>query len=249
MPSLLDIRRRIRSVKNTQQLTKAMKTVRQSCAALRTGSLARVPRANQLRHVLSGLAGRLKTSVILCPVRPEKRILLLIVTADRGLCGGFNSNLLRAGVNFMRQQRDDEFSFTAGGKGRGFSGEETSTSGIYKFLSGWTSLTREYCAAVDKLIRSLRSMRFLRTTNSNPSSSGLSWKLPLGGADIKGTPSGVDYIFEQPQEILNRLLPRYVETEIYRALLVRSSGARCANGSVDPASRNAGDAIESPNRP
>src|SRR5262245_38889701 len=123
MPSLLDIRRRIRSVKNTQQLTKAMKTV--SAAKLRRAQdrvVSARPYANQLRHVLSGLAGKIENiSHPLLEVRPEKRILLLIVTADRGVCVGFKSNLLRAGVNFMRQQQDATVQlFTAGRKGRDF---------------------------------------------------------------------------------------------------------------------------------
>ena len=98
MPSLLDIRRRIRSVKNTQQLTKAMKTV--SAAKLRRAQervVSARPYANQLKHVLGNLAGRIENIAHpLLEVRPEKRILLLVVTADRGLCGGFNSNLIES---------------------------------------------------------------------------------------------------------------------------------------------------------
>ena len=123
MPSLLDIRRRIRSVKNTQQLTKAMKTV--SAAKLRRAQervLSARPYANQLKHVLSNLAGRIENIAHpLLEVRPEKRILLLVVTADRGLCGGFNTNLLKAAANFLRQHRDKEVQlYTAGKKGRDF---------------------------------------------------------------------------------------------------------------------------------
>src|SRR5262245_60569222 len=123
MPSLLDIRRRIRSVKNTQQLTKAMKTV--SAAKLRRAqerALSARPYANQLRHVLSDLAGRLENiSHPLLEVRPEKRILSVVVTADRGLCGGFNSNLTKAAQNFLREHTPEEIQlFTVGRKGRDF---------------------------------------------------------------------------------------------------------------------------------
>jgi len=108
MPSLLDIRRRIRSVKNTQQLTKAMKTV--SAAKLRRAQervVSARPYANQLRHVLANLAGRIENiEHPLLEVRPENRLLLLVVTADRGLCGGFNSNLTKAAQGFVRQHQD-----------------------------------------------------------------------------------------------------------------------------------------------
>src|SRR5207302_11489184 len=94
MPSLLDIRRRIRSVKNTQQLTKAMKTV--SAAKLRRAQervLSARPYAEQLKRVLGNHTGRVENvSHPLLEPRQEERIVVGIVTADRGLCGGFNSN-------------------------------------------------------------------------------------------------------------------------------------------------------------
>ena len=96
MPSLLDIRRRIRSVKNTQQLTKAMKMV--SAAKLRRAQervMSARPYANQLKSVLGSLAGKLENvEHPLLQVRPEQKILAIVVTADRGLCGGFNSNTI-----------------------------------------------------------------------------------------------------------------------------------------------------------
>src|SRR5436190_2944512 len=104
MPSLLDIRRRIRSVKNTQQLTKAMKTV--SAAKLRRAQervTSARPYADQLRNVLANLAERVENIAHpLLEIRPEERILLVVVTADRGLCGAFNSNLIKTGQNFLR---------------------------------------------------------------------------------------------------------------------------------------------------
>src|SRR5207244_4059783 len=106
MPSLLDIRRRIRSVKNTQQLTKAMKTV--SAAKLRRAQdrvMSARPYADQLRNGLANLAGRVENiSHPLLEIRPEERILVVVVTADRGLCGAFNTNLIRAAQNFLREQ-------------------------------------------------------------------------------------------------------------------------------------------------
>jgi len=257
MPSLLDIRRRIRSVKNTQQLTKAMKTV--SAAKLRRAQervVSARPYANQLRHVLSNLAGKIENiSHPLLEVRPEKRILLLIVTADRGLCGGFNSNLLRAGVNFMRQQQDATVQlFTAGRKGRDFF-RRRNLNIAGEYTNFFSKLDVAHARDIAQQLIELYSKSEVDAVYIayNEFKSVIQQRivveklLPLGGADLEQRQSGVDYIFEQPpQEIFNRLLPRYVEIEIYRALLESAAaehGARMA--AMDTASRNAGDMIES----
>src|SRR6266542_1297069 len=114
MPSLIDIRRRIRSVKNTQQITKAMKMV--SAARLRRAQdrvIAARPYAALLRKVLSNLAAAVSTddrasSNMLLAQRPENRILLLFFTSDRGLAGAFNSNLIKAAQKFMAERRGAE---------------------------------------------------------------------------------------------------------------------------------------------
>src|SRR5579862_2936979 len=101
MPSLIDIRRRVRSVRNTQQITKAMKMV--SAAKLRRAqerALAARPYAAMLRQILANVAGAASQSGDasghpLLAVRPENRILLVVITADRGLAGGFNANLIK----------------------------------------------------------------------------------------------------------------------------------------------------------
>src|SRR5438445_8272524 len=106
MPSLLDIRRRIRSVKNTQQLTKAMKTV--SAAKLRRAQervFSARPYAEQLKRVLGNLTASVESvSHPLLEVRPEERILFMVVTADRGLCGAFNSNINLTVQNLIRDR-------------------------------------------------------------------------------------------------------------------------------------------------
>src|SRR6266699_7083173 len=113
MPSLLDIRRRIRSVKNTQQLTKAMKTV--SAAKLRRAQdrvFSARPYAEQLKKVLGNLTSRIENIAHpLLAVRPEQRILFVVVTADRGLCGAFNSNVIRAAQGFIREHHGQTLDF------------------------------------------------------------------------------------------------------------------------------------------
>src|SRR5690242_11039248 len=123
MPSLLDIRRRIRSVKNTQQLTKAMKTV--SAAKLRRAQervLSARPYASQLKSVLGDLAAKIENvSHPLLEMRPEERVLIIIVTADRGLCGAFNSNIIRTAQNFIREMASKQLQLMlVGRKGRDF---------------------------------------------------------------------------------------------------------------------------------
>src|SRR5207248_2914742 len=123
MPSLLDIRRRIRSVKNTQQLTKAMKTV--SAAKLRRAQervFSARPYAEQLKKVLGNLTVRVEDiSHPLLDVRPEHRILFVVVTADRGLCGAFNSNIIRTAAAFLRDHSAQSVTLAAAGrKGRDF---------------------------------------------------------------------------------------------------------------------------------
>ena len=113
MPSLIDIRRRIRSVKNTQQITKAMKMV--SAAKLRRAQervVAARPYFRGLRDMLASIAvaaraaaDRLEHQPLL-DQRPEKRIVLVVFTSDRGLAGAFNSNVLKAAQNFLAAHRD-----------------------------------------------------------------------------------------------------------------------------------------------
>jgi len=109
MPALVDIRRRIRSVKNTQQITKAMKMV--SAAKLRRAQdamFAARPYARKMMEVLSSMAARAEeTAHPLLEQREGERILLVLVTADKGLCGGFNANIIRTAVRFLQVKRPD----------------------------------------------------------------------------------------------------------------------------------------------
>ncbi len=114
MPSLIDIRRRIRSVRNTQQITKAMKMV--SAAKLRRAQdrvIAARPYAALMRKVLANLAVAVEsdeqaTANPLLARRPETRVLLLLFTSDKGLAGAFNANLIKAAQKFMEERRDAE---------------------------------------------------------------------------------------------------------------------------------------------
>src|SRR5690349_3714116 len=127
MPSLIDIRRRIRSVKNTQQITKAMKMV--SAAKLRKAQdrvIASRPYASLLRQVLGNVAAAAVTDerVAANPLlaqREERRIQLILVTSDKGLAGAFNSNLIKASTKFALDHPQAKIEFElVGRKGRDF---------------------------------------------------------------------------------------------------------------------------------
>jgi F-type H+-transporting ATPase subunit gamma len=256
MPSLLDIRRRIRSVKNTQQLTKAMKTV--SAAKLRRAQervFSARPYAEQLKRVLGNLTGRLEEiNHPLLEVRPEERILFIVVTADRGLCGAFNSNILRSATAFLREHVDQSVSLaTAGRKGRDFFRRR----GIKirgEFVNIFSKLDYGNARDIAEMVIQAYSDREVDAVYLiyNEFKSVIQQRvviekvLPVGRIEAKEGEPQLDYIFEQsPQEIFNRLLPRYVEVQIYRALLESAAaehGARMA--SMDTASRNAGDMID-----
>jgi F-type H+-transporting ATPase subunit gamma len=257
MPSLLDIRRRIRSVKNTQQLTKAMKTV--SAAKLRRAQervFSARPYAEQLRKVLGSLAATAKDiQHPLLEIRPQKRILTVVVTADRGLCGGFNSNLIRAAQQFLREHAGQSSAvYSVGRKGRDFFRRRAAAS-AGEYINFFTKLdyghakdlsatvvdfyTKKEFDAVYLVYNEFKSVIQQRIV--------VTQLLPLAASEIEGSRDETEYIYEQkPQEVFDRLLPRYVETQVYRSLLESAAaehGARMA--AMDTASRNAGEMIES----
>jgi F-type H+-transporting ATPase subunit gamma len=256
MPNLLDIRRRIRSVKNTQQLTKAMKTV--SAAKLRRAQervLSARPYAQQLKSILGNLTGRIdNVTHPLLETRPEEKILLVVVTADRGLCGAFNSNILRAAAGFLREHGPQKVTLaTAGRKGRDFFRRRGVPIQV-EFVNIFSKLdygqARDISEAVVQAYSAAEADAVYVAYNEFKSVIQqrvvIEKLLPLNRTDLQEAASQTDYIFEQPpQEIFNRLLPRYVEVQVYRALLESAAaehGARMA--SMDTASRNAGEMID-----
>src|SRR5690242_17436929 len=256
MPSLLDIRRRIRSVKNTQQLTKALKTV--SAAKLRRAQdrvFSARPYAAQLKTVLGNLAARIENVTHpLLEVRPENRILLVVVTADRGLCGAFNANVLKTAQHFIRDHRNETISLCVVGrkardffKRRGVPIHSTFTDIFSKLDYGHgkdisARIIEDYanaeCDAVYIIYNEFKSVIQQRLV--------IEKVLPFNRGELQASPAAIDYIYEQPpQEIFDRLLPRYVETQIFRALLESAAaehGARMA--AMDTATRNAGEMID-----
>jgi F-type H+-transporting ATPase subunit gamma len=259
MPSLIDIRRRIRAVKSTQQITKAMKMV--AASKLRRAQDRMVnarPYAREMQRVLSDLAMRVDPSAHpLLGQRdldaPSSKTMLVVVTADKGLCGSFNTNIIKAGSTFIVSSGKPIVLGLVGRKGRDFfrrRGLDVAIEhvGIFQALK-FTDAQQIARAAMDEFTEKRVDAVLLAY---NEFKSVIQQRivvekvLPLDRGDLKETEQAPDYIFEQsPQDILNRLLPRYVEIQIYRALLESAAsehGARMS--SMDTASRNAGDMID-----
>jgi F-type H+-transporting ATPase subunit gamma len=266
MPNLLDIRRRLKSVKNTQQITKAMKMV--SAAKLKRAQERVVtarPFATKMTEVLGELASRTDESFShpLLDPRGDEKYLLVLITADKGLCGAFNTNLIKAAQAFLRERAGKEVQVLAvGRKGRDFLRRSSVLVGEYIGLTAKGRI--DYPEALE--IANDVINRFTEDESIdkvfviyNEFKSVLQQKvvidqlLPVSKATSKEPPSAnqpvtlVDYIYEQPPaEIFGRLLPRLIQTQIFRALLesvASEQGARMT--AMDSASKNARELIDS----
>jgi F-type H+-transporting ATPase subunit gamma len=257
MPSLIDIRRRVRSVKNTQQITKAMKMV--SAAKLRRAqdqAIAARPYGVLLRQMLANVAQGAANdpdagSHPLLAVRPEQRILLVVITADSGLAGAFNSNLIKLAQRFADEHRNATLTFELIGKKgvnyfrRRFGGiagthtdlfrrvkfedaERIANQIIARFESGEVDavylFTNEFKNAMAPALTSTRI-------------------LPI---EVPKTAQTVDYIYEQnPGELLGSLLPRSVRLLIYRAFLESVAAEHAARMvAMEAATKNASEVID-----
>jgi F-type H+-transporting ATPase subunit gamma len=266
MATLLDFRRRIRSVKNSQQITRAMKFV--AAARLRRAqdsALAARPYAQELARVLRSTMARIQEPQHpLLESREEKNILTIVLTGERGLAGAFNANILRKANEFLRMNRDKKVvTVPVGKKGRDslkkagfeFAGEwvnvlsrvefktareiaklatdlytEKKVDSVYIVFSEFKTVM-----SVNLTVEKLLPVEAIREEGSN--------KEQQSG---KAAETQVDYIYEQPEaELLNKLLPRYVETQILRAMLESSASEYAARmTAMESATKNAGEVIE-----
>jgi F-type H+-transporting ATPase subunit gamma len=258
MPSLIDIRRRIRSVKNTQQITKAMKMV--SAAKLRRAQervIAARPYAALLKEMMSDLAAAAASdenagSSPLLTVRPEKRIQLVLVTSDTGLAGAFNSNLIKAAQVFFGEHSDAQIELVAiGRKGRdAFRKRGTTITAEHLNLlqkAQYSDAAGIAKAIIERFVKGeIDSIYILNNEFKSVMSQkvAVSKLLPVTLPEQKEMQ---DFIFEQPAlEMLERLLPRYLEVEIFRSLLETFAAYHAARmTAMDSASSNAKDMIES----
>ena len=257
MPSLIDIRRRIRSVKNTQQITKAMKMV--SAAKLRRAQdrvIASRPYAAMLRKMLENVAAAVAGDEQagqnpLLAQRAEQRILLVLITSDKGLAGAFNANLIKGAQRFIAEHGGAAVRLELiGRKGRDFfrkhraeiAGEHVGLAAkvVYADLAAIARkamdlYSNEEIDAVYVLYNGFKSVVAQTLT--------LTRVLPV---EVRRREERVDYIFEPPpRELLNALLPRYVELEFYRALAESTAAEHAARmTAMEAATSNAGEMID-----
>jgi len=259
MANLRAIRKRISSVKSTQQITRAMKMV--SAAKLRRaqeGITAARPYARKIREVVQAVAARAGGDAHpLLTSREGKRLALLVVTSDRGLCGSFNAGLTRAVYRYIsdhREEYEEIALFVVGRKGRDFfrrrevpigkeylgvlgslslgHAERMSNDLVGGFLSGEFDevqiVFNEFRSAISQVIRFEKL-----------------FPIALEKAEGEAGGAGIDYLYEPGQkEILAILLPKYVETQIFRVLLESVAGEHGARmTAMDSATNNSVDMI------
>jgi F-type H+-transporting ATPase subunit gamma len=262
MPSLIDMRRRIRAVKSTQQITKAMKMV--AASKLRRAQervIATRPFAREARRVLESIAGRVdQTTHPLLARRPgadRGATMLIVITADRGLCGSFNTNIIKAAGSFIREHPGRPISFgLVGRKGRDLLGrrglpvrfehvnlpkhivfaeaEAVASPAVSDFLEGRVD-------SVHLIYNEFKSVMQQKVV--------LEQVLPLapvGQADEATTAAAADYLYEpSAQRIFDELLRRLVDAQVLRALLESNAAFYAAQmTAMDAATRNSSDMID-----
>ena len=258
MANLKEIKRRIQSVKNTQQITKAMKLV--AASKLRKAQQAILdarPYAIKMMDVINHLAARCNSDLHpLLDSREGNRTLLLIITSDKGLCGGFNGSIIRKTAQYLKDNDQNENSLiVAGKKGNDIFSNRPVT--IIEDLVGWTK-DFDYLKAqaigknlanmftenkIDKVLVIYNEFKSVMQQEVI-----VEQLLPVVPEKMEQDKDSVtvDYIYEPDEEtILNELLKRYITVEVYRAFLESSAsehGARMT--AMDSASRNAGEMID-----
>ena len=265
MASLLDMRRRIKSVKNTQQITKAMKMV--AAAKLKRATdrvTAARPFAVKMSQILGNLSARVgdEFSSPLLDERGDEKYLIVLVSADKGLCGGFNTNLMKATQNFLKANSDKSTEMIpVGRKGRDFFKRREMT-----FVEEYVGLTGsgrvEHSDAVEIAGRIIKTFTddetidkvylvFTEFKSVMAQEVKVEQLLPIqriapGETETKNSGQS-EYIYEQPaSDIFGKLLPKQIETQIYRSMLESTAseqGARMT--AMDSASKNAGELIDS----
>ncbi|MBZ5644185.1 MAG: ATP synthase F1 subunit gamma [Acidobacteriia bacterium] len=269
MPTLLDFRRRIRSVKNTQQITRAMKFI--AAARLRRAQETAVslrPYASGIREVLASAMSRIENPEQFPALasRPEERILVVVASGERGLCGAFNANVLRRAFEFLRDHGDKKLEvITIAKKSRdAFRKRPWKIVGEYVDITTKADLGKagEIAGEVMKRYEAgeADSVYLIYNEFKNVMAQTLRVEklLPLDRAALvesekhdknappSSTADAVDYIYEQPAaEIFNKLVPRYVEMQIFRMLAETSAAEHAARmTAMESATSNASDVID-----
>jgi F-type H+-transporting ATPase subunit gamma len=260
MPSLIDLRRRIRSVKNTQQITKAMKMV--SAAKLRRAQdrvIAARPYANLMREMMVDLVAAAQSEADASESpwlvdRDIRNVDLIFITSDKGLAGAFNSNLIKASQRFFAEHEGRNLTLTLiGRKGRDYYRRRNG-----KVLAEYVNIlnhvkyddARTVAAEIIKRYETGETDAVYLLNNEFKSVMvqrlSVMQLLPLQQDPQQQKQQATDYIYEQsPIEMLNRLMPRYLEVSVFRGMLETVAAEHAARmTAMDKASTNAKDVID-----
>ncbi|MEO8650437.1 MAG: ATP synthase F1 subunit gamma [Acidobacteriota bacterium] len=262
MASLLDMRRRIKSVKNTQQITKAMKMV--AAAKLKRAQdrvTASRPFAGKMSEVLGSLSAKVadEFSHPLLDERGDEKYLVVLVSADKGLAGAFNANVIKAAQAFLKENSAKAAEMIpVGRKGRDyFKRREVTFLDEYVGLTGSGQVVHQDALDIArKIIKSFTDdttidkvflvyTEFKTVLSQKPVIEQI-LPLPRTEPGEQVETAGAEYIYEQPAaEIFGKLLPKQVETQLYKAMLesvASEQGSRMT--AMDSASKNAGELID-----
>jgi F-type H+-transporting ATPase subunit gamma len=259
MPTLRDIKRRIRAVNNTRQITKAMKMV--AAAKFRRAQMRMFelrPYANKMNAVLRNLSKGAEVGLHpLLVVRPRKTVEVLLVSSDRGLCGAFNSNVTKAMVRHVAELRNEGFQVIVSAIGKKavdyfrrrsipLKRSRTGISGRVSYPNA-QEVAREIIEdytneAMDEVVLVYNEFKSVIAQTVR-----LSRLLPMAPSEIEGGgETAIDFIFEPSQAgIYDALLPKNVEIQIYRALLESQASEEAARmTAMENATKNANEMIE-----
>jgi len=264
MASLKSLKLRINSVKSTQKITKAMKMV--AASKLRRAQermMSARPYALQMQRVLANVASRVDPSIhpllTVRERRPESRTLVIVVTGDKGLCGSFNTNAIKGGATYITTSSEICTLGLVGRKGRDFFGRRGFSVmfeqvGIFQKLRfddaqaiARTAIDAFVSEDVDRVVLVYNEFKSVMTQRVV-----VDQLLPIARADVEGSAPApaanqIDYLYEpSPQSIFNELLPRYIEAQVYRALLESNAAFFAAQmTAMDTATKNSADMISS----
>jgi F-type H+-transporting ATPase subunit gamma len=260
MPSLIDLRRRIRAVKSTQQITKAMKMI--AASRLRRAQervFAARPFAREMLRVLNRLARRVDPSrhPLLAAPASGGRATLVVITADKGLCGAFNTNIVKSATAFIGDNPDREVALgLVGRKGRDFfrrRGFEVQFERINVFSRLTYQDARDIANAATEAFLSGRASSVYLVYNEFKSVLQqrivVERLLPIGHlAEEPGTGGApdIDYLYEPTaDQLLGDVIPRHVDIQIFRALLESAAAEHAARmTAMDAATKNAVEMID-----
>ncbi|MBN2135544.1 MAG: ATP synthase F1 subunit gamma [Acidobacteria bacterium] len=258
MAALIDLRQRIKGVKSTQKITKAMKMV--AAARMRRAQsdiLAARPYATHMRDMLDSLTRRVNpTNHPLLRVRGDENIELVIVTGDKGLCGSFNTNIIKQSEDFLEARKSDKKLYLnlVGRKGRDFF-KKRNFNIKHEYVGIYNDLNYDYAIQIaDQMIQEYTEKQLDAVYMVyNEFKSVLQQRvvverlLPIGEIDMDSSNDDVDYIYEPTEtEILEQLIPLHIRTQVWRVLLESNAAEQAARmNAMENATNNAQDIIES----